>query len=267
MAKFSDKIIRVESFWSFGNLVWTAIVALWGSAMTWAWSLLSYAEPFGYFGYGVVFIVSCLALAIVFWAISTGLYQWTRWRLAGVTPPTPIIAALPPADNQAERPSERDDKALEELTIFALDHVLPAISDLAVLQTAMLRNYQGTQTVGDFAIYGIYNRNSRLQAIHEAYHKISELCGSPAPQYSLGEMENFVHCIEQNYRVFVSQLHQIAVGVGIDHRNQHEFTPQWQSWREKHDAMNAAYDVIRRSKKFNKLYRPGLPNRFNEGVA
>ncbi len=170
------------------------------------------------------------------------------------------------AANERE-PSEREEQALEELTIFALDHVLPTIDELATLQKALLRTQQGSMVVGDFAIRAIFHKHPNVQIMYGAYSKISELGGSPAPQYSLSDMENFVHSIEQNYRFFTSQLYQITVSLGIDHRKEHEFTPSWQSWREKHGAMSAAYDVIRRSKKFNKLYRPGLPNRFNEGVA
>lgn len=70
--------MRVESFWSLGNLLWTAIIALGGAIMTWIWSLLEYAERFGYFGYSVVFLLSCLLIALVFLATSVGVYHWNR---------------------------------------------------------------------------------------------------------------------------------------------------------------------------------------------
>jgi hypothetical protein len=267
MGKVSDHLIRVESFWSLGNLIWTAIVALWGGVMTWAWSVLSFADQFGFFGYGVVFILSSLSLALVFWACSSGLYRWTLWRAAGTALTDKTKIEIQPTAKQMEHSSERDDEALEILTNFAVDHILPTIDALRAVQQKILRDASDDEVVAAFASEGIFYRNWGVGEMNKSYQQLSAFGGSPQPNFSLREMINFVDTIEKNYHCFVQQLGEMVERLNILPEHSSELWSLWDNWREKHEALKSAYEPVKRMRRLGKpLYRPGLESRWGNVI-
>lgn len=283
MARLGERIRNVESYWSFANLVREAIgvasLVAGGAALTlWGW-VKGVISPYGSFGFAIATLVFAAILAFIFWAVSTAIAAWRRHPHPQPTEgeafdrePHPDAEESGAVIAGPEVPPVNTDPAIEvqakeELELFVVDFVVPAVFSLQSLYFSFIDSQIDDGKIRGLASAGVHHVDQHHRALFYNYLKISWIGGSPSPNIPLPELIDIVKTMEKNYGNVCHYLFDLAKERDVDFLSTTgSLLPHWRIWANHHNNLVDNEIKIRRASRFGKLYRPAGISRWGVKV-
>jgi hypothetical protein len=160
-----------------------------------------------------------------------------------------------------------DEEALNKLTLFVIDTLLPACHAQEQLQVELLRKICPNDKILNLASRGLLS--GEFSDMNASIERLMGLHDSPAAEISLTEMMKHVDLIERRYASFCKQASEIAKSISRETiaEAKIDVTDEWRAWESHHERLVEEFESFRRDRRFKKLYRPGRENRFRESEA
>jgi hypothetical protein len=213
------------------------------------------------------FAVCVLVVAGITWFFARG--QYTR-RIETLSQHVEFLTArlehagIPaPSSSEGALPVEM---APAELIDFAIDRVYPAWTALQEIQRGLIARECRNTIIQGFANAGIVS-NPAISTFAYGLEVMDRFGTSPPQPVTKAEIIGFIHALETGYQAVRDQTQLLAIAAGVSDVSSHpDFAPLFEKWRQKHNAMVAAYEPIKRNPTYDRLFRPVRPSRWGEPI-
>lgn len=238
----------------------------------------------------IIFIVACMTVSV--WPKLVRQPLAAFHRRFGLLRRNPVLPTAPPAPSVfrqappaplSQQPATRTETepekaAKHQLIMFIVELLLPAVKAQNELQTGILNAaLSGNDLLISLADRGV-SRSDDYRPLHDAFEKLNFWWSSKQIRTKLlKDLEDMVDEMKERYIAYCFFSEVMASHCHIDYkanpnlmplceRGGVKIPPLWEKYKTRHNALHAAYGVIRNDYRLNRLHHPGGSDEFGPPV-